>query len=139
MLSGGPAPSATFGDPYVVITVEADGKKTKVAIFGLLDPDLQGTIGRLNYGWWNKNTAYETTAQVSSLTDALSQAMMHCELDDECKLSSTHKILLAQMPAAKATQLLGSIKKPVFELVVTENRCGQQDVGGYRHKVGVPG
>ena len=130
MLSGGPAPSATFGDPYVVITVEADGKKTKVAIFGLLDPDLQGTIGRLNYGWWNKNTAYETTAQVSSLTDALSQAMMHCELDDECKLSSTHKILLAQMPAAKATQLLGSIKKPVFELVVTETDAGNRTLEG---------
>jgi len=104
----------------VIYPAGAQERKSTVAIFGLLDPDLLGNIGKLNYGWWHKNTNYETTAQISGLTDALSQAMMACEADKVCGDKNTRKILLAQMPAAKATQLLANIKEPLFELVITE-------------------
>ena len=118
-------------DPFVVREItDANGKKVKVAVFGLLDPDLQGTIGRLNYGWWNTNLGYETTAQISSLTDALSQALMRCDLDDDCKSPTTRKILLAQMSAAKAAQFVGSLTKPLFDLVVTETDSSNKTLDG---------
>src|ERR1035437_5917829 len=102
-------------DPFLVKEA-ADGKK--VAVFGLLDPDLQNQIGRLNYGWWNKNPNFETTLQVADPKDSLKQAMMRCKLRPDCK--SARKVLLAQMPAVKAAQLLNSLDEPAFDLVIAQ-------------------
>jgi len=102
-------------DPFVV--TRAGGET--VAIFGLLDPAMQGNIGRLNYGWWNQNPRFETAAQISGLADALKQALMRCDLEKACR-EAQHRILLAQMAAASAAQFLSSLQEPLFELVVTQ-------------------
>jgi hypothetical protein len=114
----GPSGKPGYDDPFVV---RITGGVT-VAVFGLLDPDEQANIGRLNYTWWNDKKENETSAQISSPTDALSQALMRFELrypnPDERK--KMRPILLAQMSSAKAAQLLGNVQKPRFELVVAE-------------------
>lgn len=128
-------------DPFIVKCVfsEKDAEEVKkqgcvnqagaikVAIFGLLDSDLQAKLGRLNYGWWNTDPKFETTATISGLQDALKQAMMRCRLVNDCA-TSDRKILLAQMPAAKATQFLDSITDPRFDLVVSETDSNNKTV-----------
>ena len=101
-------------DPFTVREIQGQ----KIAVFGVLDPDLQNQIGRLNYGWWNHNTAYETTVQVADPATSLKQTMMRCEKRPDCK--QARKVLLAQMPAFKVAPLLASIDKTVFDLVVAQ-------------------
>lgn len=107
-----PEPDA---EPFMLKKVNGE----TVAIFGLLDPDLQNRIGRLNYGWWNTSTQNETTVVVADPAASLKQALMRCAGVPACK-NANRNVLLAQMPAAKAAQLLNSIKKPVFNLVVSQ-------------------
>jgi hypothetical protein len=121
----GRGPGQRDDDPFILKDLESE----KVAIFGLLDPDLQGRIGRLNYGWYNQNTKYETTAQISGLQDALKQAIARCEQVDACR-TATRKILLAQMPAAKTSQFLAGFSEAVFDLAVAETDSANQTPGG---------
>ena len=113
--------------PYRLI----DRRGKKVAVFGVVDPDIQNRIGRLNYGWYNDNKQYETTVRVSDPGKALQQAVTYfCktyEAIDEKKKDETkkdcrdvRKVLLAQMPAFKARQMLGSLNSAVFDLVVAQ-------------------
>ena len=99
-------------DPFLVRKINGND----VVVFGVLDPDLQNQIGRLNYGWWNSNEDYETTVQIADPAASLKQAMMRCESVPQCK-NATQKVLLAQMPAYKATQLAGKVDT-IFDLVV---------------------
>jgi hypothetical protein len=141
---------AHSGDPFVVVDAPGAGK---VAIFGLLDQDLQGKIGRLNYAYWNQDQQhrdkpkYETAAQITGLADALKQALMRCELRPAC-IQSDHRILLAQMPTSRATQFVATLtdpfrkgrkanpaanekgEGPMFDLVVAETDANNKTPAG---------
>jgi hypothetical protein len=92
--------------------------ENQVAVFGVLDPDIQYKIGRLNYGWWTNNVGYETTIRIADPADSVKQAMMRCQEVDVCK-NATSKVLLAQMPVFNATQLLTSLDIP-FDLTIAQ-------------------
>lgn len=100
-----------------------------VAIFGVVDPDTQNRIARMNYGWWNSDTRFETTVKISDPGQAILQAMMECEKTDGC--TEARKVLLAQMPAFKARQMLANVDGATFDLVVAQtdpsNKTGEYE------------
>src|SRR5215471_13530060 len=77
-------------------------------------PVIQNTIGRLNYMWANTKDAYETAAQIGSLSDALDQSLMRCDLVKRCREATRH-VLLAQMPAPIDNQFPATYKAIDFD------------------------
>jgi hypothetical protein len=90
----------------------------RIAVFGVVDPELPEHIGALNDGWYNQNRRYETKVEVSDPASALRQLMETCQIDEECK--NTREILLAQMPPHKAEALAARLDKSWFDLVISQ-------------------
>lgn len=115
--------------PYVVkdITQEGQGGVTKVAIFGVVDQDLNEHIGKLNYAWLNQeidsagrrldHNSLLTELKVIDPVDALKQ-----QLEYFGKAEGTFtgfKILLAQMPAYKARRIAAALPGE-FNLIIAQ-------------------
>lgn len=98
--------------PYVVRGSGAG----RVAIFGVIDPALQSSIGRLNYAWFNTNGKYDTSLEIGDPAQALAQALQECKEHTDCR--EARKILLAQMSNSAALQLISNIDF-TFDLVIS--------------------
>lgn len=97
--------------PYVV-----PPDRQSPVIFGVLDPDLVGYIGQLSDVWRNQNERFDTTVQIGDPIETLRQALGACSADGNCK--DRRKILLAQMPYYRASQLAANLK--VFDIVIAQ-------------------
>lgn len=100
-----------------------DGKG-RVAVFGVVDPNLIQSIGRYNAVWLeDPNDHYETDAQVSDPAEALKQAIEYCVAYGDCT-PDTRMVLLAQMPQQTAYDMLSSFRSPQLlgkiDLVISE-------------------
>jgi hypothetical protein len=105
----------------------AGNDKLKLAVFGVVDPDLLSNVGMLNTVWWNHNTAWDTAVQVTAADYALLQTLELCNASDECRKAP--KVLMAQMSYARATQLLANSSfSGVFDAVVTQ-ASAEHDTG----------
>lgn len=120
-------PFFTQGNPWATATVNGQ----TVAIFGVVDPDMDTFVGRLNYTWLGlKNgsstdldPSYETIVNVGDPAEALNQALQLCSVDTVC--SAAPKVLLAQMPEGEVHQdLLPFVKFPkgtrAFDVVMPQ-------------------
>ncbi|MDQ2842004.1 MAG: 5'-nucleotidase C-terminal domain-containing protein, partial [Acidobacteriota bacterium] len=85
-------------------------------IFGVLDPSLVGYIGQLSDVWMNTDRRFETTGEIIDPIEALRQALSFCDADSTCR--GRRKVLLAQMPFYKASQLAAKLK--MFDMVVAQ-------------------
>ncbi len=85
-------------------------------VFGVLDPSLIGYIGQLSDVWMNTDNRFDTGAQITDPLEALRQVLSLCDSDDSCR--GKRKILLAQMPYYKASQLATKLK--VFDFVIAQ-------------------
>ena len=117
------------GDPWTIATTPGG---PKIAIFGVVDPDMDLFVGRLNYTWLGlkkgSNTqldsSYETIINASDPAEALNQALQLCAMkSEECR--NAPKILLAEMPESEIHQnLLPFLKLPAgtrpFDAVITQ-------------------
>jgi hypothetical protein len=99
--------------PYVV----KDSAAGKIAIFGVVDPAMGASIGRLNYAWLNTNSKYDSQIEVLDPAVALNQLMQECNAHEDCK--SARKVLLAYMPAVAASNLVTNIDF-IFDLVISQ-------------------
>ena len=99
--------------PYLI----KDSPEGKIAIFGVVDPGMIASIGRLNYAWMNKDSEYDTQLEVLDPAVALNQLMQECEAHEDCK--GARKILLAHMPAAAASNLVTNIGFH-FDMVISQ-------------------
>jgi hypothetical protein len=108
-----PTDAAISIPPYVV--KESGGNK--IAIFGVVDPAVGLSIGRLNYAWLNKNSKYDSQVEVLDPAMALNQLMQECNAHQDCK--NARKVLLAHMPNAAAANLVANIGF-LFDLVISE-------------------
>lgn len=98
----------TDPDPFVVID-------DRVAIFGIVDPDLGKDIGILNFGWRNLNSGLTTRVSAEDPAEALRQQLDYFkEIKRDFK---GLKILLAQTNPQRARAL--SARFPEFQLVVS--------------------
>ena len=109
-----PADAKPAPPPYWI----KDTSSGKVAIFGVVDPAVSTSIGRLNYGWLNSNPKYDTEVKVLDPAVALNQVLEECNAHDDCK--NARKVLLAQMPAAAAANLAANIRF-TFDLVISQS------------------
>jgi hypothetical protein len=75
----------------------------KVAVMGVVDPNLLEHVGMLNYSWLNKKAALDTQVKVSDPVQALSQMIDSCDVDPECH--GARIVVLAQMPPQTARVL----------------------------------
>jgi hypothetical protein len=98
--------------PYFLKTV-GNGA---VAIFGVVDPALSSSVGRLNDAWLNTNRKYDTQVEVIDPASALSQVLQECNADVRCM--TARKVLLAQMSNSAALQLVSNLDF-TFDLVVS--------------------
>ena len=105
---------ASEPQPYLVKTL---GENRHVAVFGVVDPDVINNIGRLNYGWLNHDPKSESVVEAIDPSVALKQLFDKCDADPVCK--PARKVLLAQMPAFKASQLLAGMDF-TFDLVIAQ-------------------
>ncbi len=108
-----PADAAPAIPPYVI----KDSPGGKTAIFGVVDPAMGASIGRLNYAWLNTNSKYDSQIEVLDPAVALNQLMQECEAHEDCK--NARKVLLAYMPAAAASNLVTNIGF-IFDLVISQ-------------------
>jgi hypothetical protein len=108
-----PADTLTSIPPYVI----KDSGGSKIAVFGVVDPSVGLSIGRLNYAWLNKNLKYDSQIEVLDPAMALNQLMQECNAHEDCK--NARKVLLAHMPNAAAANLIANIGF-LFDLVVSE-------------------
>lgn len=99
--------------PYLI----KDTPGGKVAIFGVVDPAMGASIGRLNYAWLNTNPDYDTQLEVLDPAVALNQLMQDCNAHPDCK--NARKVLLAYMPSAAASNLVSNIDFN-FDLVISQ-------------------
>jgi hypothetical protein len=97
--------------PYLV-----PANPNEPAIFGVLDPELVGYIGQLNDVWINVDKRFDTRADIGDPVEALRQVLGACNADPDCR--GRHKILLAQMPYYRASQLAAHLK--AFDIVISE-------------------
>ncbi len=86
-------------------------------VFGVLDPSLIGYIGQLSDVWMNTDKRFDTGAQITDPLEALRQVLSLCDSDDSCR--GRRKVLLAQMPYYKASQLATKLK--VFDMVIAQS------------------
>jgi hypothetical protein len=114
--------------PWVIKHDNERGKR--VAIFGVVDPNLIQFIGRYNAAWleWNGRVDdnYETDLQVSDPAEALKQAIEYCRATTDCD-EKTRIVVLAQMPQQTAYAMAGSfrglkdsLKDTNIDLIVAE-------------------
>ena len=94
-----------------------------VTVFGVVDPDLKQYVGRFNYSYNNKGKKYDTAIEVSDPASALAQLLQQCDSKADC--AGSRKVLLAQMPLAKATQLITHLNSLTeitnrFDLVIAQ-------------------
>ena len=110
--------------PYYV-----PSNKEGPVVFGVLDPALVGYIGQLNDVWVNTDARFDTSARIIDPIEALRQVLDLCDSDSHCK--DRRKILLAQMPYHKASELAAKLK--VFDIVIAqsdrEHAAGDQIAG----------
>ena len=83
--------------------------KNGPAVFGILDPETAKRVSEFN-------KSPDTEVAISDPAEALRQLLPLCESDAACK--NRHKVLLAQMPFYKASQLAARLKS--FDIVVAE-------------------
>jgi hypothetical protein len=101
-------PSRPYATPY------AYKPESNAVIFGVVDPDLKGAIGRDNISWKNQNSRYSTSVDFLDPAPALHQAMQLFLKDAEAHgidARGVRKVLLAQMTRAKAEQLALRLSK----------------------------
>jgi hypothetical protein len=79
------------------------------AVFGVLDPETAKRVSEFN-------KSSDTEVAISDPAEALGQLLQLCESDIACR--NRHKVLLAQMPFYKASQLAAKLKS--FDIVVAE-------------------
>lgn len=108
-----PADAGPAIPPYLI----KDTPQGKVAVFGVVDPAMGASIGRLNYAWLNTNPDYDTQIEVLDPAIALNQLMQECNAHEDCR--GARKVLLAYMPAAAASNLVSNIGF-VFDLVISQ-------------------
>lgn len=76
-----------------------------VAVFGVVDPDLDQFIGQLNYTWLGVkdngtvDDSYVTVVNASDPAEALNQILQSCYYHEDCR--TARKVLLAQMSQGK--------------------------------------
>lgn len=115
-------------NPWAMATT-ASG--TSVAIFGVVDQDMDRFVGRMNYTWLGLkqgnnsviDPSYESIINVTDPAEALNQALQLCSQSDACRAAP--KVLLAQMPQAEVHQnLLPFVNVPSgtrpFDIVITQ-------------------
>jgi hypothetical protein len=87
-----------------------------VAIFGVVDPGLMQSVGRLNYTWvgakkskgFPDDDSYETVVQAAQAGEALKQVLGYCLQQPDCRVA--HKVLLAQMSEQDAYGIVGQMQ-----------------------------
>jgi hypothetical protein len=102
-------------DPFKIVT----SKDKSIAVFGVVDPDLLANVGLLNDSWLNTHHRFDTAAKAAPADYTLLQALELCNRRSDC--ASAPKILLAQMPYAKAAQLVANSNfVKVFDIVISQ-------------------
>jgi hypothetical protein len=98
-------------------TMSSKASAEPVAIFGVVDPNLTGYVGKLNDSWLNSRPEYDTYVQIADPKEALQQALDACHAVETCWKAK--KILLAQMTRADAEALALHFRKE-FDLVISQ-------------------
>ena len=88
-----------------------------LAVFGVVADDLLSKVGRLNDSWKNQDPKLDTRVTVLAADSALRQALSYCAQVPACQ--TARKVLMAQMPPARATQFFARFQKD-FDAVLTE-------------------
>lgn len=102
------ADNYTDPDPFVVID-------HRVAIFGVVDPELAGQVGILNFGWQHRQDELTSRVSVEDPAEALRQQLDY--FNEVEKNFTGLKILLAQTNPQRARALAS--KFPEFQMVVS--------------------
>lgn len=110
-------PRTTGATPAPYYLSHAHDSASAVAVFGVLDPDLATYIGALNDIWLNTHPGYETSIQIADPIETLRQQLQLCNQDQACR--SARKVLLAQMPYYKASQLASKLYG--FDIVIAQS------------------
>jgi len=90
-----------------------------VAVFGVVDPTIQEHVGALNAAWVNEDQKFDTSLEAIPPSIALEQLLQKCSENRECQ--TAQKVLLAQMPRAKATELMDAFPDNTFALAISES------------------
>jgi hypothetical protein len=106
-----PNSPGTTPPPYL-----APADRDKPVMFGVVDPGLANSIGQLNNIWKNIDSGVNTSVEVVDPIETLRQLLTLCDSDANCK--GRHKVLLAQMPFYRASELAARLK--VFDMVVAQ-------------------
>jgi len=119
----GPALWGPLAPPYELPWATATVNRQNVTVFGIVDPDLLQGVGNLNYSFWNGQERWDTTVEVIEPESALWQALQKCQQDQVCQLS--RKVLMAQMPPARAQQLVTHLAEKlklasIFDAVIAQ-------------------
>jgi hypothetical protein len=111
-----------YCEPEPFVMVEKGGQ-TPVAIFGVVDPNINGTIGELNLEWENDNSKYITQALSVDPKKALEAQLQFLDwkwkTDHHGSEFPGAKILLAQMSAPLAGGLKAHFPSE-FNAILTE-------------------
>ena len=89
----------------------------RIAVFGVIDPDLLSNVGLVNYGWLNNSHALDTVVKVAPADSTLKQALDLCNSQDDCR--KARKVVMAQMSWAKAGQLIARFGDQ-FDLAISQ-------------------
>lgn len=121
------SPEGSLEGPRPCAVIKTSGGK--VAVFGVVDPDLLSNVGLLNYGWLNKNHRNDTVASVAAADFTLKQVLELCNVTEECRQAP--KVLMAQMPYGKAAQLITQLGD-MFDVVLSQadqgHSTGMRDI-----------
>lgn len=89
----------------------------KIAVVGVVDPNLLEHVGLLNYSWLNDNPNLDTQVKVSDPLQALSQIMEACNEDLACHGSKF--VVLAEMAPQTARVLAAHLQNRGVLAVIT--------------------
>ncbi len=123
--------------PYA-LKVSAD-PEMEVAIFGVVDQELKGSIGSLNYSWANGHKGLTTELDILDPILSLRQVLQYFDADYQARYGHPFlgkKILLAQMKYQRAQEVT-SVFPGVFSAVVTESD-NERSSDQYEMKIKVP-
>jgi hypothetical protein len=109
-------------EPYVLLKSDkAAGRPLEIVIFGVVDPDIRGSIGVLNSVWTNNDERFKTEMAIEDPAVALQQLLAYFEnkyeMDNPNGRFTGLKVLLAQMTPQRAQALMARLKG--FNIVVT--------------------